>query len=555
MSVSGSRGADDINLEEFERRLRAAGAQQANVEDPLFELARLVESSYSGSSSGEISARSASGPEKVSAESARSLETAALRPAIDETEDLIPAASEADRAARQDYEFDAPRSYAPQAAGQAADPRPRRWKLTVSALALAGLAMIGAVFALKGRVPGLPKDPPFIAAAQGPTKVQPPGDETVTASNDPGVSVLKDNAKPGSVKIVNSEEQPVDLSAQASPGNPTPAPANPPAAGGQPNSPGGASNGTPVAATINTPLVPPSAAPPPTMTAEFPDPKPVRTVSLRPDGTPIAALTPPVQNGGDAAPAEALAKPSIAPAPKTMSDAAPPESTTKPFAASAPKTDAPAVAEPSTPKLELPTKLSPKSSARVVVAKTDTTAPEANAQTPSEPAQTGTQGKPVEKAAKKPKPERNVAEATGTAAPEAPPVDATAATASGGWAVQLAAPRSEPEAKSEIARLTGKYGAELNGSPIGVHKAVVNGETIYRLRVVGLTKADAAALCARLKGEGGRVLHRQVSRATRGFLRATARSPECLRPSSVAAPASRSMQRNARSSVMKTHGG
>jgi hypothetical protein len=167
-----------------------------------------------------------------------------------------------------------------------------------------------------------------------------------------------------------------------------------------------------------------------------------------------------------------------------------------------PKTtsDAAAVAEASTPKLELPTKLSPKSSARVVVAKTDTTAPEANAQNPSEPAQV----KPVEKAAKKPKPEKNVADATGTAAtPEAPPVDATPATASGGWAVQLAAPRSEAEAKSEAARLTGKYGADLNGSPIGVHKAVVNGETIYRLRVVGLTKADAAALCARLKGEGG----------------------------------------------------
>ena len=51
--------------------------------------------------------------------------------------------------------------------------------------------------------------------------------------------------------------------------------------------------------------------------------------------------------------------------------------------------------------------------------------------------------------------------------------------------------------------MTGKYGADLNGSAVGVHKAVVKGETIYRLRVVGLTKADAAALCARLKGEGG----------------------------------------------------
>ena len=31
----------------------------------------------------------------------------------------------------------------------------------------------------------------------------------------------------------------------------------------------------------------------------------------------------------------------------------------------------------------------------------------------------------------------------------------------------------------------------------------MRGETIYRLRVVGLTKADAAKLCARVKGDGG----------------------------------------------------
>jgi sporulation related protein len=486
MNVSGSRAADDINLEEFERRLRAAGAQQANVEDPLQELARLVESSYAGSSS-ETSARLVPEPDKKSAESVRSIETGALRPAIDETEDLIPAASEADRAARQDYEFDAHRSYDPQEAGQAADRRPGRWKLAVSALALAGLAMIGAVFALKGRLPGLPKDPPFIAAAPGPTKVQPPSDETVTASNDPAVTVLKDNGKPGPVKIVNSEEQPVDLSAQASPASPLFPPANTSLEADQPKPAASASSATPVAATINTPLVAPAAAPPPTVTSEFPDPKPVRTISLRPDGTPIVASNPPVQTAGDAAPAEAPVKPSFAPAP-------------------APSTtgDTAAVAQPSTPKLELPTKLSPKSSAHVVVAKTDTTAPDANPQTPSEPVQAGSVVKPAEKAAKKPKPEKNVAEATGTAAtPDAPPVDATPATASGGWAVQLAAPKSEAEAKSEAARLTGKYGADLNGSAIGVHKAVVNGETIYRLRVVGLTKADAAALCARLKGEGG----------------------------------------------------
>jgi hypothetical protein len=82
-------------------------------------------------------------------------------------------------------------------------------------------------------------------------------------------------------------------------------------------------------------------------------------------------------------------------------------------------------------------------------------------------------------------------------------VNPTAATSSGGWAVQLAAPKSEAEAKSTVSQLNAKYATALNGSNIGVHKAVVNGETIYRLRVVGLSKADAAAMCARVKGDGG----------------------------------------------------
>ena len=82
-------------------------------------------------------------------------------------------------------------------------------------------------------------------------------------------------------------------------------------------------------------------------------------------------------------------------------------------------------------------------------------------------------------------------------------MESPATTSSTGWAVQLAAPNSEAEAKSTAAQLSSKYESALNGSAIGVHKAVVNGETIYRLRVVGLSKADAAALCARLKGDGG----------------------------------------------------
>jgi hypothetical protein len=71
------------------------------------------------------------------------------------------------------------------------------------------------------------------------------------------------------------------------------------------------------------------------------------------------------------------------------------------------------------------------------------------------------------------------------------------------WSVQLGAPRSEAEAKSDRTRLTAKYASALKGSTISERKAIVNGETVYRLRVVGLSKADAEVLCTRLKVDGG----------------------------------------------------
>jgi hypothetical protein len=465
--------------------LRAAGAQQSQAEDPLAELSRLVEFSHMGISNGETPARRPTEAPVARAAPSTSIEPGTLRPTLDdEVEELAPGASEADRAARRDYEFDARHSDSASVADSGEDRRPMRWKLAVSALALAGVAMIGGVFALRGGMPGLKKDAPFIAAAQGPTKVAPPSDQTVTASSDAGATLLHDTGKPASVKVVNSEEQPVDLNAQAAANNPAA-----PAAQGGTTDPA-------LTAIINTPLVAPQpAAPPKGMTSEFPDPKPVRTISLRPDGTPIGMISPPDQPAGNAnatpAPVEQTSKPAVAPsapqpaspAPKTTSDAA-------------------GVAQPSTPKIELPTKLSPpKSAARVAVSKTDTTAPDGTAQIPPGEAQNSAPAKP-DKAAKKPK-AGQVVDATETTGAIAPPVDATAATTSGGWSVQLAAPKSEAEAKSTATKLSSKYGAELNGSQIGVHKAEVNGETIYRLRVSGLTKADAAAMCARLKGEGG----------------------------------------------------
>ena len=69
--------------------------------------------------------------------------------------------------------------------------------------------------------------------------------------------------------------------------------------------------------------------------------------------------------------------------------------------------------------------------------------------------------------------------------------------------MQLSAPRSEADAHSAIAKLKSKYADALGNSALSIHQADVKGETIYRVRVSGLSKADAGALCSKLKAGGG----------------------------------------------------
>ena len=99
--------------------------------------------------------------------------------------------------------------------------------------------------------------------------------------------------------------------------------------------------------------------------------------------------------------------------------------------------------------------------------------------------------------------------------------------------MQLAAPRSEADAKSAIARLKSKYAAALGDADLAARQADVKGETIYRVRADGLTKADAAALCAKLKASGGDCF---VAKRLR---RAADEEDRCRSPSSAAAPARR----------------
>ena len=215
------------------------------------------------------------------------------------------------------------------------------------------------------------------------------------------------------------------------------------------------------------------------------------------DGPPSEAAA----DSGEAAQAIDAASPPAKPAPKAASETA-------------------GVAQPLTPNLDLPAKPSGKSSARVAVTRTDMTTSSAAAETPSRPVQLGTPVK-SEKAARV-SPKAPQASAEPQAIPPAPhafaqrsvnPLASALARVFGelvggmgvpaGWAVQLAAPKSETEAKSDVARLNAKYASVLNGAAIGVQKAQVNGATVYRLRVGVLSKAEAAALCGRVKGGGG----------------------------------------------------
>jgi hypothetical protein len=178
----------------------------------------------------------------------------------------------------------------------------------------------------------------------------------------------------------------------------------------------------------------------------------------------------------------------------------------------------------SSPKLDMPTKRPGKITNRVMADNAETTAPSAAPDTQSESlakparleeanAPTGAQAavQPAVAQAASPEaakqPPKSLLQTIGDlfgarASPTQQPIDPTP-TGSAGWAVQLAASKSEDEAKNDLQQLNARYASALNGSIVRLHKARVSGETVYRLRVVGLPKADAAALCDRLKGGVG----------------------------------------------------
>ena len=492
MSVSRTPASANINIDEFERRVRAPSDQQA-VEDPLVEFMRLVQSF--GPPDGVFQAPDAvSTPGRTDPQAAKTLAATPLRPST------VPGTEPLEVEASAPSELDDWPSDTLQPSKPVKDRWPHVSTPKAAAIALAGAGLLiaagfglTATFGLTTAAPRLVKARASAAAADLTPAAQTSHD-FVAAPTVAKAIPLKDVAKPAPAVTIASDERPAEPNAAVSPGDRSETPALAPAPAGGEQQPATQASAEPApGAAINAPVV----------------------------SAPVAAPTPPASGTPVSSPVLAASQPDATPS--TTASPAPAGSGEAPHANDAsklrPKTAA--IEPPPTAKPDLPAKPLRRPSVRLAVAKTEATAPGAAAEPRSQPPL------PAGASIVVPPPPAEAAPQAATAAPQAPfaavtqpvthafssifsvlgapaapapkPVDQTAAKP-GDWAVQFAAPKSEAKAKVDARRLNAKYAPALNGATIGVQKTALNGDTVYALRVGGLSKAEAAALCERVKG-------------------------------------------------------
>ena len=490
MSEPMAKQRPSIDLDDFEREMR--GAQHYHNDDPLAELARLV--GEQPDPYGDVFAREAQAPAQPASsqfdthggrrEPGFAAPQAPLSPRLSGDFAAIEAglrggAEPLHQAYAPDHGYPADQGYAPHHtdptfaaahdvehgygaqdyAGAYAEPtaydparvpaaasRSRRPVYFIAATIALGVIGIGTAFALKGHVGTSPRDVKTILADESPTKIQPPAEAADTQASQDAAVLGK--GQPAPTALANHEEQPVDLLAAAREQAAAQAGGTDASSVPVPPSPG----------QVQTAMADPAGASGFGM-SDMPAPKRVRVVSVRPDGTILP---------NDNPPPAAIPAPRQ-PAAKTSDRAGP-------------------VARPSTPKVAT------KSTSRVTTPKSiDQLADAPDDAAPAAPSPK----------AKKPKPQRVASADTGEAEATQAVSPEPEAASSGGFAVQLAAPGSEADAKSTSSRLSKKFAGPLAGHHLGFHKAESNGKSVYRVRVSSLSKPDAVSLCEKLKADGG----------------------------------------------------
>lgn len=105
----------------------------------------------------------------------------------------------------------------------------------------------------------------------------------------------------------------------------------------------------------------------------------------------------------------------------------------------------------------------------------------------------------------KPKPVAPKTAAVDESANAAPDADSdqAAAPSTGGFAVQFGATGSEADARALMKTVVDKYRAQLGGLRPTFKMATVNDKTVYRVRIAGVSKESANAICGKVKASGG----------------------------------------------------
>jgi SPOR domain len=435
-----------IDFEEFERRLRKPLSLSQEDYDPLAELARFgggqvepyIDDPYR--SMFEPQGRQAAGVGRAEQEQSEAKERPKPEPFIrgdfasieagllgaDLPEDAMSDPENIVLDHREEMDGAEPFAYADAEQSDEASAsyeaiRSRRPLYVMAAMIVAGVAGIFASFAFKGAV-STQDEVATIRAIDGPVKVQP---ETAPGNDNPGqdATILGGLPQQPPVAAASNIDQPSDLSAQIGTAE------NQESSQGAVAAAGGGAAAVPVPAPPAQAQARPSTEP--QSIADLIEPRKVKTVSVRPDGTVVANDTPP----------------SVAPA----------------------AAQAPAAVHPPA-------------------------APAARAATPKTAVRVATTPKPAAATAR-----GNSQIAQTTVAPKA-----RAPEASRTFAIQLAAPTTEQEARELQARLMQKYSAELAGFEPSIQKAAVGGKPVYRIRVGGLTSRDqATALCQKVQSSGG----------------------------------------------------
>ncbi len=313
--------------------------------------------------------------------------------------------------------------YAPQE-----KPRSRKGLILVGALVGAVVVGGGGAYLLGGNSTSFSGgQPPLIAASNEPIKVQPqnPGGVEIPNQN----KQIYERANQTDTKVVSHEEQPVDVKQAV-----------------RMNS--GESTG---ATNAGQPARQPAHG------MNLGEPRKVRTVTIRPDGSTVQ--------------------------PETVHARAP--------AAALPTMSLPAAAQPNAPA----PRATPQAVASTPAAAPATPAPKpAPAATPAPAASTPAPAASTPASGASP---QRVASAQPVAV-----APAAASEATGGFAVQLGVSGSEGDAQAAFDRFQKKF-SDLEGKPALIRKAEVNGNTVYRVRVGPMSRDEASSLCSKLQGQGG----------------------------------------------------